>query len=95
MSLVMATTQYLTDCHHGDGVTGQVMEPVSLTSHAQETLHYGIAVCVCARVCVSVRESECESTELAYFDCHVSFPTCCNSVIVQDAECVCVCVCIE
>lgn len=40
VSLTMATKWYLTGHQHGDVVTGQAMEPVSLTSHAWETLHY-------------------------------------------------------
>ncbi len=92
MSLSMATKQYLTRHHRGDVVTVQVMEPVSLTSHARETLHYVRAVCEC--------EIKQLSTVLACFLCHVSFPRCCNSVIVQGMlrvyvyVCLCLCVCV-
>jgi len=77
-----------------DVVTGQVMDPEPLTSHAQETLHYRIALCV--SVCETER-GEWKKTQLsavqAGFLCHVSFPRCCNSVIVQGVQCLTVCVC--
>ena len=76
MSLAMATKQYLTGHHQGDVVTGQVMEPVSLTSHARETLHYGIApgVCVCVCVCESerVKETALYSASMLSLSCLIS-----------------------
>lgn len=83
-------TQCVTGHQQGHVVTGQVMEAVSLTSHAWETLHYWRAARECVSVCVW--ESKQLSTLLACPLCHVSFPRCCNSVIVQGILRVCVCV---